>query len=278
VRGRIIFFVILVCAVIFYVIGRENSKPNLHKTVLNALSGAKGNYSVSIENFKTKEKESLFGDKAFKVGSLYKLWIMGETFRQIQAGLLSEDEVLSEDVSVLNKDFNIDPKSAELTDGTIVLTVRSALKQMIDISHNYAALLLTKKIKLSNVAEFLKTNGFNASHVGGTPTSTADDIALFYKKLYKGELANKQYALEMLDLLKAQTLNDKLPKYLPKGTVAAHKTGEIEYLSHDAGIIYTPNGDYIIVVLSESSYPLGAEERIAQISKSVFDYFSSQNK
>jgi beta-lactamase class A len=278
VKGRVIFFVILVCAVIFYVIGRENSKPNLHKTVLKALLGAKGSYSVSVENLKTKEKESLFGDKVFKVGSLYKLWIMGETFRQIQAGLLSEDEVLSEDVSVLNKDFNIDPESAELTDGTIVLTVRAALKQMIDISHNYAALLLTKKIKLSNVAEFLKTNGFNASHVGGTPTSTADDIALFYKKLYKGEFANKQYTLEMSDLLKAQTLNDKLPKYLPKGTVVAHKTGEIEYLSHDAGIIYTPNGDYIVVVLSESDYPLGAEERIAQISKSVFDYFSSQNK
>ena len=123
----------------------------------------------------------------------------------------------------------------------------------------------------------METNGFKDSSVGGSgdsPKSTADDIALFFEKLYKGELANTQYTKEMLDLLKAQTLNDKLPKYLPKGTVVAHKTGEIDYLSHDGGIVYAPTGDYIIVVLSESSYPPGAEERIAQISKRVFDYFS----
>ncbi|KKQ37961.1 MAG: Beta-lactamase, partial [Candidatus Levybacteria bacterium GW2011_GWC2_37_7] len=187
------------------------------------------------------------------------------------------DEVLSEDVRVLNQDFNIDPESSELTGGTITLTVKDALKQMITISHNYSALLLTKRIKLSNVAKFLETNGFKDSSVGGSgdsPKSTADDIALFFEKLYKGELANTQYTKEMLDLLKAQTLNDKLPKYLPKGTVVAHKTGEIDYLSHDGGIVYTPKGDYIIVVLSESEFPSGAEDRIAQISKSVFNYFA----
>jgi len=276
VKKRLLFFIILISVVGIYVVGRENSKPNLHKTILNALSGAKGKYSVTVEDLKNGKKESLYGNKIFEVGSLYKLWVMGETFRQIQEGTLSEDETLSEDIDVLNKDFSIDPESAELTDGTITLTVRDALKQMIDISHNYAALLLTKKIKLSNVAGFLEANGLRASHVGSTPTSTSDDLALFLKKLYRGELANKQYTQEMLDLLKAQTLNDKLPKYLPEGIIIAHKTGEINYLSHDAGIVYAPNGDYVIVVLSETDYPPGAGERVAQISKSVFDYLSSQ--
>lgn len=277
-KKRLLFFIILISVVGIYVIGKENSKPNLHKTVLSALSGAKGKYSVVVEDLKNKKRESLYGNKVFEVGSLYKLWIMGETFRQIQGGTLSEDEILSEDIDVLNKDFNIDPESAELTGGTITLTVRDALRQMISISHNYAALLLTKKIKLSNVAGFLETNELEASHVGDTPTSTADDIALFLKKLYRGELANKQYTREMLDLLKAQTLNDKLPKYLPEEIIVAHKTGEIKYLSHDGGIVYAPHGDYIIVVLSETDYPPGAGERIAQISKSVFDYLSGFDK
>lgn len=267
-------FLILISVIGVYTFKQIIPSVNLHKTILNALSGAKGKYSVAVEDLKTGKKESLYGDKTFEVGSLYKLWIMAETFRQIQDGIILKDEILSEDIKVLNQEFDIDSDFAELTDGTIALSVQDALKQMITISHNYAALLLTKKVKLSNVAKFLQENDLNFSHVGVVPTSTADDITLFFEKLYRGQLANTQYTQEMLDLLKAQTLNDKLPKYLPKGTIVAHKTGEIDYLSHDAGIVYAPNGNYIITVLSESDYPPGAEERIAQISRAVFNYFN----
>lgn len=269
------FFAILISAIGLYAFNKITSKNTLHQTVVSALSGARGKYSVVVYNLKTGEKESLYGDKIYKVGSLYKLWIMAEVFEQIQNGSLSKDEVLSDEIDVLNSNFAIDPESAELTEGTIMLSVKDALEQMIGISHNYAALLLTKKVKLSNVAEFLETNGFKNSHLGNdAPTATADDITLFFEKLYKGELANSKYTQEMLNLLKAQKLNDKLPKYLPKETVVAHKTGEIDYLSHDGGIVYTKNGDYIIVVFAESNYPHGSEERIAQISKAVFEYFS----
>ena len=47
----------------------------------------------------------------------------------------------------------------------------------------------------------------------------------------------------MLELLKAQTLNDKLPKYLPDQVIMAHKAGELDDVSHDAGIVYSPAGD-----------------------------------
>ena len=77
----------------------------------------------------------------------------------------------------------------------------------------------------------------------------------------------------MLDLLKKQKLNNKLPANLPEGVEIAHKTGEIGYFTHDAGIVYTSKGDYIIVVLSQSDMPSAAEDRIASISKNVYDYF-----
>ncbi len=70
------------------------------------------------------------------------------------------------------------------------------LNQMITISHNYAALLLTEKVKLSTVAKFLQTNGFKESNVGTNgeaPVTTPSDIALFLEKLYKGQLANPTY-------------------------------------------------------------------------------------
>ncbi|MBI2595526.1 serine hydrolase [Candidatus Daviesbacteria bacterium] len=248
----------------------------LRQEIEEALKDTKGTYGIVVKNLKTEENYQLNEHKTFQVGSLYKLWIMATVFNKIQSGVLTGDEELSSSVDVLNGKFNIDPDLAEMTEGTITLTVGSALKQMITISHNYAALLLTEKIRLSNVAAFLKEQDFKESKVGvngEAPVSTPFDIASFFEKLYKGKLGNAESTGKMLELLKQQTLNNKLPKGLPQGIAIAHKTGELGYFTHDAGIVFSEKGDYIIVILSESDYPPGAEERIGMVSKAVYEYF-----
>lgn len=250
----------------------------LEKIVSESLEGTKGTYAVTIKNLKTGEFYAQNEHAIFETASLYKIWIMAVVFDQIQNGKLKVDGVLSEDISVLNDTFKISSESAELTEGTVSLTVNQALQQMITISHNYASLLLTKKIRLASVETFLEEKGFGESTVGtggGPPTSTSSDIALFFEKLYKEDLTNPQDTNKMLDLLKRQKLNNKLPKYLPTEAIAAHKTGELGSLTHDGGIIYGPKSDYIIVVLSKSDSPAAAEERIAEISKKVYDYFEN---
>lgn len=255
----------------------SSQNQNLRKEIDKSLQGTNGTYGIVVKNLKNNENYLLNEHKVFDAGSLYKVWVMVEVFNQIQNGEMKEDEVLSSDIVTLNKKFNISSDSAELTEGGITLSVKDALNQMITISHNYAAMLLTEKIRLSKVASFLEKNGFKESSVGtdgSSPTTTAFDVSKFLEKLYKGELADQENTQKMIDLLKAQTLNNKLPKQLPKEVVVAHKTGEIGYFSHDGGIVYAPKGDYIIVVLSETDYPPGAEDRIAQISKAVYEYFN----
>jgi hypothetical protein len=44
--------------------------------------------------------------------------------------------------------------------------------------------------------------------------------------------------------------------------------------THDAGIVYTPKGDYIIVILSEADTPSDAEDEIGQLSEAVYEYFT----
>jgi beta-lactamase class A len=248
--------------------------PSLEEVINKSLEGAQGTYSIDVENLKTSELYYKDEHKSYESASLYKLWVMAETYRQIEAGTLKEDQVIGDEIADLNATFKIDPENAELTEGGISFPIKQALTQMITISHNYAALLLTKEVKISNLQKFLANNGFRESNVGETPATTASDMALFYEKLYKGKLGSPESTQKMIELLKKQQLNDKLPKNLPKGVVVAHKTGELGYFSHDAGIVFTPKGDYIIVVMSESNSPAGAEERIAQISKVVYEYFT----
>jgi beta-lactamase class A len=249
----------------------------LKNVVDNALEGTKGTYGIVIKNLKTGETYSVNEHTVFDTGSLYKLWIMATVYSQIQNDKIKENQVLSQDVVTLNQKFRIDQEGAEQTEGTVTFTVHDALNQMITVSHNYAALLLSEKIRLSSVEAFLKEHTLNESIVGttgGIPTATPYDIALFLEKLYKGELANQQYTNDMISLLKNQQLNNGLPKLLPDTLAIAHKTGEIENFKHDAGIVFADFGDYIILVMSKSDFPLVAQERIALVSKGVFDYFN----
>lgn len=252
---------------------------DLEKVVQKSLEGTKGQYAVAITNLKTGESYLFNENERFDAGSLYKLWVMGRVFDLLKEGELKEDQILSQSVQELNRKFSIDPEYAELKEGMVKYTIKNALTQMITISHNYAALLLIEKVKLSSVGEYVKKHNLTQSKVGTStalPYTTTSDTALFLEKLYKYELVDQESSDKMLDLLKAQKLNNKLPKYLPRGIVMAHKTGELGQVSHDAGIIYSDKGDYIIVVMSKSTSPKGAEDRIGLLSKAVYDYFNKK--
>lgn len=256
--------------------GTQNTN-SLGNVIQNSLGDADVVYGVVVKNLKSSEASYINEHRNFNAASLYKLWVMATVYKQIQDGKLKEDDILSEDVSVLNNIFNIDTQF-ETSTGTITLTVREALDEMITVSDNYSALLLSEKIGLSAISSFLNENGFNESSIGssgGSPTTTAYDTALFFEKLYKGDLANDKYTNEMLALLKSQQLNDEIPKYLPPEVTVAHKTGMIDNSLHDAGIVYSPKGDYIIAILSEGTSSEDFSEKIAQLSKVVYDYFSS---
>ena len=248
----------------------------LGKVVMKSLEGTKGEYSVAIKNLQTGEEFYLDQHKSFESGSLYKLWVMGETFHKVETNQLMLEDVLSSTIPELNRIFEIDPENAELTQGGITMSVNQALNQMITISHNYAAMLLTQKNKVSTIKDWLDSHDFKESEVGGDPKTTASDTLLFFDKLQKGELANPENTQKMLEFLKKQQLNDKIPADLPKSITVAHKTGELGLFSHDGGIVYTPKGDYIIAVLSKSDTPAAAEKRIADVSKAVYDYFQSK--
>jgi beta-lactamase class A len=249
----------------------------LRNVVESSLNDAEGDYSVYIKNLKTGEYYGKDENKEYLSASLYKLWTMGAVYSQIQNGSLEKDQVLSADIERLNDQFDISTESAELTEGTIQKTVDDAVEQMITISHNYSALLLTSTIKLSTVREFIAKYDLSDSKVGSElPETTAADIGKYYELLYKKEIVNDIYSDEMMARLKRQRLNDRIPELLPENTEVAHKTGELFGFKHDAGIVFAPKGDYVIVMMSETKAPEEAVKQMAQLSKEVYDYFENQ--
>lgn len=258
----------------------ENNDGPLSQIVTTALDGSKGTYGIVIKNLKTGEKYYQNETKVFTAGSLYKLWVLGTVYKQLDAGTLKKTTVMKSDVVELTKRFGITTEYEVQKEGDVTYSIGQALNQMIVVSDNYASLLLTEKAKTTNIRNFMADNGFNSSSIGlkdEAPSTTPLDIASFFEKLYAKDLFGEETTNEMIDLLKQQRLNGKIPKYLPTGTQVAHKTGELYSASHDAGIVYAPEEEYLIVLLSDTTSQVQANERLAKVSEAVYAYFTKDD-
>jgi beta-lactamase class A len=207
---------------------------------------------------------------------MYKTWVLVEVYRQISAGKFGEDTVVSASVEELNRWAGLDEDEAELTEGSMSFTVRRAIDQMIGISHNYAAYLLTRKVGSESVKQLLQENGFSKSVHARPPRTTVKEMAQFFEGIYQGKYLDATFTQKAKDDLAGNQRNDGLPKYLPSGTRVEHKTGELDSYKHDCGIVYSASGDYVICVMTKSTAPLAALERIALVSKGVYGYFASK--
>lgn len=79
----------------------------------------------------------------------------------------------------------------------------------------------------------------------------ASDLAQLLVMMLNGAVVSEGASQEMLDLLACQEIFGGLPALLPEGAVA-HKTGYLEDgVVNDAGVIYTPHGPMVAVVLTE---------------------------
>jgi beta-lactamase class A len=77
-----------------------------------------------------------------------------------------------------------------------------------------------------------------------------------------------------LRVLKLQRVNDRIPKYLPVGVTVAHKTGLERSVCHDAGIIFSCNGDFLICVLTQHTNPNAQASKnfIARVALATYVY------
>lgn len=254
----------------------EEVVPPMYLIAIKNLGVDINNYGIVVKNLKTGETFTNSENKTFLSASLYKIWVMAATFQQISNGKMSENEELKGSLDELNVKLEIATQSAEPTPEKkeVTYNLGEAIDVMITVSDNYAALLVASRSGEQSIFNFLKTYGLENSSYKQPPKTTAIDVANLLEKIYKGEVVNKQYSQRMIEILKKQKLNDRIPKYLPTYTEVAHKTGELGYFKHDAGIVFSNKGDYIIVVLSETEDSASSAEKIANFSKDIYEYFN----
>ncbi|MDA0257001.1 MAG: class A beta-lactamase-related serine hydrolase, partial [Chloroflexi bacterium] len=213
----------------------------------------------------------LGAETVFRIASLYKLLVMAEAYEQEAAGTFAFDEP----IELLPRHY-IDDPAGTAPAAPVTLTAQRAMQRMIQQSNNATAHALRERLTHGEVAAQATQLGMAQTVLGADFVRSAADIALFFQRLYAGEIVSPESSAAMLTLLGGQQIRNLLPEGLPDGLPIAHKTGLLEDYLHDAGIVQAPGGDYVIVALSrhDGDFP-AAYDAIRGISALVYEGFAA---
>lgn len=224
------------------------TQENLTKSMDTELSKLKGDYAVIIKDLTSDVSYSRDSEKVFTSASIYKLAVMYKIFEMLESGQLQKSDSVGS------------------------YSVEKALELMITVSDNNSALALAERAGWKNIDTYLESAGVNGFKVSlETPTVNAQAVANLLDLIYRNKAVSASASKEMKELLLAQEINDRIPKYLPQDVKVAHKTGELDSVRHDAGIVFGKESDYIFVFLSQTSAPGSAIEDIAKLAKTAYD-------
>jgi len=241
-----------------------------------------GSYAVAVVNLETGEAYLRNADQRFPAASVYKLAVLYETWRQLQAGTLSAAAELT-----ISPEDAVEP---EPDDGPVLgatLSITEALDAMVTVSSNAAAHALLRTVGRDSVNRSMLALGLRDTMVPAPGTSTgmtdgegeevavtsARDAACYLSLLARDQLVGRQASAAMRELLLRQRSSDRLPALLPPTVRVAHKTGELQGVRNDVGIVYAPGGSWAVAALSRTPDDTEATATIGRLSRRLYDYF-----
>ncbi len=254
---------------------KENNDSEIAQLITETANKQQGRWAVYVKDINRQKTYEYKSTDIFSSASLYKLAVMYKTYDELENGELQKNSSVSGNKASLDTSLQgLQNKEADNQDTeTISFNVQEALRLMITVSDNYSALLLSDHLGWTNIDQLMENEGFGDINLVGqdSPTVSAKSVGDLLERIYSNKAISPTASEEMRQLLFAQKINDRIPKYLPVEVKVGHKTGELDQIRHDAGIILGKNSNYIFVFLTETQKPLDAAETIASLSKQIFD-------
>jgi beta-lactamase class A len=246
----------------------------LDEKIKSELANFKGKAWIYAKNLDTGKDYSLRGDEQVRTASTIKLPIMTEVFRQVEQGKLKwTDEI------VLTKQVKQGGSGilGEFSDNAKV-DIKTLTNLMIVVSDNTATNLLLDKVTADSVNDLMDVLGLKQTRSlrkiggGGDAKILADpfyrlfgigvssprDMVKLLEMLEKGQVVSKDASAEMLNILKRQQYKEAIGRNLPDTIPSASKSGALDRLRSDVGIIYTRRGRIAMAItvddMSEVQY------------------------
>jgi beta-lactamase class A len=224
-----------------------------------------GKVSLFAKNLETGQTYGLSPNDPVRTASTIKLAVMTEAFAQAEEGKLNWDELVK--LTSQNK-VSGSGVLTEFSNG-VQLPVRDVMHLMIVVSDNTAANMMIDRVGGNAVnarmAQFglvqtrlmrkIMSGGAGVTDEGAKPEnkqwgigrSSPAEMVEIVEKLYRGEWINKNASNEMLAVMKRQQYHDGIGRDLKDVTIAS-KSGALDHLRSDVGIVYLKNGPIAMAV------------------------------
>ena len=216
-------------------------------------------YAVYLSYPQKSSESFIYNSKPMRSASMIKVFILAAVMDKANRGEIDIDEILTLRGSDKVGGAGI---LAGYPSGT-ELTLREVLELMITHSDNTATNIVIDRIGMATINEYIQRQGYSdtilrrkmmdydAIAAGRENFSSVCDLGNFFTRLYNYECVGETYDKIMLDFLVKQTDTDCFPAALPDKQIA-HKTGALDGLYDDGGIIYSNAGDAVLVIMTEN--------------------------
>ncbi len=245
-----------------------------HEAIAQRLARLPGHVGLYICDTATGESFAHQAEEPIEAASVIKLPVMVEAFCQFEAGELNPNELVE-----ISKAQHL-PSCGALTylhEG-IRVTWRDLVTLMIILSDNTATNILIDKLGIDRINADIARYGLVGTELnrklfqphlarqGIKNYVSAAGIGRLMHLLLEGKVVSEAASKEMLRIMGDQRLNGKMPFFLhDKGIRCAHKTGEDDGVTHDAGVILMEK-PVIFVFLSEKTDVPRAERLLQDLA------------
>lgn len=230
-----------------------------------------GKVWIAAKNLKTGQTYQLRGNEKVRTASTIKLPVLVEVFAQAAEGKLKMDELLTLREADMVSGSGV---LREFSPG-IQLPLRDVARMMIVVSDNTATNMIIGRVNADAVNARMDQFGLPAtrsmrkvrgdgtqlkaaegwSKAGlldenkrfGLGSSTPLEMLRLLELLEKGEVVSKSASKEMLEILGRQQYTEGLGRKL-ENLKSASKSGSLDHLRSDVGIIYTKKGPLALAI------------------------------
>jgi len=229
------------------------------------LTSLPGVWAVKVISLDKDFSWGFNSQEVLQAASLIKLPIVASFYHQVESAIFDLDDiyVLAESdkrpgAGVLQyQEVGTELKLGELAS--------LALSQ----SDNTAANILRNLVGDAEINRLIDLWGMEQTSLAQNLTS-ADDIGLFFKKLYEGSILNQEHSRRMLNDLTDTAFEDRIPAGVPEGIEVAHKVGSEERVVSDAGIVFTPNSPFVLVIMSDQTDVSLAVQKFPKLVEDIY--------
>jgi beta-lactamase class A len=262
---------------------REVLWDKLEKSVLAIDSGLDGVMGVAIVDLTDGHHYLLHADEVFPQASSIKICVLAELYRQAQEGKLKLTDTYTVNPSDLVQDSFV---MGGLTPGVTQITLRDLATIMFAVSDNSAANVLIERIGMENVNAFLSSLGLRETRLrrkmmdlkgareGRENVSTPAEMSKLLQAVYEGKVLNKGLTDDFFKVFATGHKDSWIPRGLPEDLKIADKSGELEGVRNDSGVIFVDKRPYILCVMTTYlRNERDGEEAIRNISLAAWRMF-----